>query len=224
MTDVIISVHDLQKTYHIGKAKVEALRGVDLEIQRGEFLSIMGPSGSGKSTLLHILGGLTQATAGFVHVGGKNLQAVTEGERTLLRRHTVGFVFQKCNLIHNLTAAKNIRLAQYLAGNESDSSSWLQHLADILGIKDRLTHKPAKLSDGEQQRVALARALVNQPAILLADEPTGNLDTANAEVVLRILRDLNRTLRQTVLMITHNREAAAYGDRTITMRDGRTVT
>jgi putative ABC transport system ATP-binding protein len=224
MTNAIISVHNLRKTYRIGKAEVEALRGVDLEVQRGEFVSIMGPSGSGKSTLLHILGGLTQATGGSVYVGGENVQALTEGERTRLRRHTVGFVFQKCNLVANLTAAKNIRLAKYLAGNESDNSSWLQHLADILGIKERLAHKPAKLSDGEQQRVALARALVNQPAILLADEPTGNLDTANAEVVLRILRDLNQSLKQTILMITHNREAAAYGDRTITMRDGRTVT
>ena len=185
--------------------------------------SLVGPSGSGKSTLFHILGGLTPPTGGTVRIAGHDLTALTDGGRTRLRRNLVGFVFQKFNLLPTLTAGDNIRLARYLGGNTGAEDGEFQRLLDELGIAARLAHKPAQLSGGEQQRVAIARALVNRPAILLADEPTGNLDSANSEAVLTVLRDLNRRLGQTIVMITHNTEAAAYGDRTLHMRDGRLV-
>jgi putative ABC transport system ATP-binding protein len=222
----IISIRDLRKIYKAGKVDVEALRGVDLDIQPGEFVSIVGPSGSGKSTLFHIIGALTPPTSGTVRVGGKNLADLDDSDRTRLRKSTVSFVFQKFNLLPNLTAKDNIELARYLGGNENhrraDDAEFTRVL-DLLGIKDRLSHRPAALSGGEQQRVAIARAIVNHPAILLADEPTGNLDSANSDAVLGILKDLNERLGQTILMITHNPEAAAYGDRIVHMRDGRIV-
>jgi putative ABC transport system ATP-binding protein len=223
MSEPIISIHGLRKVYHVGKVDVEALRGVDLEIQRGEFVSIVGPSGSGKSTLFHIVGGLTPPTAGTVSVGGEDVSAMTDAGRTRLRQKQVSFVFQKFNLLPNLTAGDNIRLAKYLGGNKNADSDEFRRALDSLGIADRLNHRPAELSGGEQQRVAIARAIVNHPAILLADEPTGNLDTANSNLVLGILRDLNESLQQTILMITHNPEAAAHGHRTVHMRDGQIV-
>jgi putative ABC transport system ATP-binding protein len=218
----IIDVRDLRKVYQVGKVGVPALRGVDLTVQPGEFLSIVGPSGSGKSTLFHIIGGLTPATSGQVRVGGLDLAAMSEAARTRMRKRTVGFVFQKFNLLPNLTARDNIALARHLAGNTKADPSFEEALR-VLGIKDRLDHKPAALSGGEQQRVAIARAIVNHPAILLADEPTGNLDTANSTAVLEILKDLNERLGQTILMITHNPDAAAYGHSTVHMRDGQIV-
>ena len=223
MSEPIISIRGLRKTYRVGKVDVEALRGVDLEVARGEFLSIVGPSGSGKSTLFHIVGGLTPPTSGTVRVDGHDLALLNDAGRTTLRQTTVSFVFQKFNLLPNLTARDNIELARYLGKGGSASSDRMEfaRVLDVLGIANRLDHKPAALSGGEQQRVAIARAIVNHPAILLADEPTGNLDTANSTAVLEILRDLNRRLGQTVLMITHNPEAAAYGDRTVHMRDGK---
>ena len=223
MSDAIISIQGLRKVYRVGKVDVEALRGVDLEIQRGEFVSIVGPSGSGKSTLFHIVGGLTPPSAGTVRVGGADLSAMTDAGRTRLRQKSVSFVFQKFNLLPNLTAGDNIRLAKYLSGNKNAESEAFRRALEALGIANRLEHKPTELSGGEQQRVAIARAIVNQPAILLADEPTGNLDTANSNLVLDILRDLNERLQQTILMITHNPEAAAHGHRTVQMRDGRIV-
>jgi putative ABC transport system ATP-binding protein len=223
MSESIISIRGLRKMYRVGRVDIEALRGVDLEVQRGEFLSIVGPSGSGKSTLFHIVGGLTPPTAGSVSVGGEDLSKLTDAGRTRLRQKTVSFVFQKFNLLPNLTAADNIKLAKYLSGNRKDDSADFQRALDVLGIAGRLKHKPSELSGGEQQRVAIARAIVNHPAILLADEPTGNLDSANSEAVLNILRDLNERLNQTILMITHNPEAAAHGHRTVHMRDGRIV-
>jgi putative ABC transport system ATP-binding protein len=204
---------------------VEALRGVDLAVEPGEFLSIVGPSGSGKSTLFHIVGGLTPPTGGSVRVGGKDLAELDDGGRTKLRKNTVSFVFQKFNLLPNLTARDNIELARYLGRNgqgREDDPGFARAL-ELLGISQRLNHRPALLSGGEQQRVAIARAIVNHPAILLADEPTGNLDSANSDAVLNILKDLNERLGQTILMITHNPEAAAYGHRTVHMRDGRIV-
>ena len=225
MSEPIISIRDLRKVYRVGKVDVEALRGVDLDVARGEFLSIVGPSGSGKSTLFHIVGGLTPPTSGTVRVGGHDLASLNDAGRTELRQTTVSFVFQKFNLLPNLTARDNIELARYLGkgGTSNNDRSEFERVLNLLGIANRLNHKPAGLSGGEQQRVAIARAIVNHPAILLADEPTGNLDTANSTAVLEILRDLNRRLGQTVLMITHNPEAAAYGDRTVRMRDGRIV-
>jgi putative ABC transport system ATP-binding protein len=222
----IISIRGLRKVYRVGEVDIEALRGIDLEVPRGEFLSIVGPSGSGKSTLFHIVGGLTPPTAGSVRIDDQDLAAMSDSGRTRLRRRTVGFVFQKFNLLPNLTARDNIEVARYLGGKGNGSSSsstpdtQFQEVLELLGIAHRLDHKPNALSGGEQQRVAVARAIVNHPAILLADEPTGNLDSTNSSAVLAILRDLNRRLGQTVLMITHNPEAAAYADRTVSMRDG----
>ncbi len=219
-TDAIIQVRGLSKTYHVGDVEVQALRGVDLEVASGEFIAVVGPSGSGKSTLFHILGGLAPPTAGDVIIDGVNLRHLTENGRTEMRQKKVGFVFQKYNLLPTLTAKDNIAIAQTLAGVTSRPANF-EEILQLLGIQNRLDHKPRALSGGEQQRVAIARALVNQPAILLADEPTGNLDTVNSEAVLSILSDLNKRTGQTILMITHNPEAAAFADRTVAMRDGK---
>jgi len=219
----MIEIHGLTKVYRVGNVDVPALRGLDLDVQAGQFLSIVGPSGSGKSTLFHIIGGLTPPTAGSVRVADRDLGAMTDAERTRMRRSTVSFVFQKFNLLPNLTARDNIAVARHLAGLDRKPDPRFEEILRLLGIDQRLDHKPSALSGGEQQRVAIARAIVNHPAILLADEPTGNLDTANSRAVLEIIRDLNDRLGQTILMITHNPEAAAYGHRTIHMRDGRIV-
>jgi len=219
----IISTRDLRKIYRVGSVDVPALRGVDLNVKPGEFLSIVGPSGSGKSTLFHIIGGLTPPTSGEVHVGGENLAAMTDAGRTRMRRRTVGFVFQKFNLLPNLTARDNIAVARFIAGADGRPDPQFEEVLRLLGIAGRLDHKPNALSGGEQQRVAIARAIVNRPAILLADEPTGNLDTENSRAVLEILRDLNDRTGQTILMITHNPEAAAFGHYTVHMRDGKII-
>ncbi len=219
----MIEIRDLKKTYHVGEIDVHALRGVSLSAARGEFLAVVGPSGSGKSTLFHILGGLTPPTSGTIHIDGRDLLSMTEAERTDLRKSTVGFVFQKYNLLPTLSAADNIAIARDIAGKPVESDAQFDQILDLLGLKGRLHHKPRALSGGEQQRVAIARAIVNHPAILLADEPTGNLDTENSAAVLGLLRDLNTRLGQTILMITHNPEAAAYGHRIVKMRDGRVV-
>jgi len=218
----IIRVRGLSKVYHVGDVDVPALRGVDLQVERGEFLSVIGPSGSGKSTLFHILGGLAPPTDGEIFIDGVDLRKLTESERTELRQKKIGFVFQKYNLLPTLTARDNIAIAQALS-HSSTRPAGFDDMLKLLGISNRLDHKPRALSGGEQQRVAIARALVNQPAILLADEPTGNLDTENSNAVLGILRDLNKRTGQTILMITHNPEAAAFADRTVAMRDGRVV-
>jgi putative ABC transport system ATP-binding protein len=215
----MIHVRDLRKTYRAGDVDVHALRGVNLDVAHGEFLAVVGPSGSGKSTLFHILGGLAAPTSGEVLIDGVNLRDMKESERTEMRQRKVGFVFQKYNLLPTLTAADNIALAQDIAHIKTRPADFDETL-ELLGIKSRLQHKPRALSGGEQQRVAIARALVNQPALLLADEPTGNLDTQNSNAVLEILSSLNKRIRQTILMITHNPEAAAFADRIVTMRDG----
>ena len=219
----IIEVRELRKIYRVGDVDVAALRGLDLDVLPAEFLSIVGPSGSGKSTLFHIIGGLTPPTSGRVRVADRDFATMTEAGRTRLRRRTVSFVFQKFNLLPNLTARDNIAVARHLAGLGPKPDAQFEEVVRLLGIARRLDHKPNALSGGEQQRVAIARAIVNHPAILLADEPTGNLDTDNSKAVLEILRDLNERLGQTILMITHNPEAAAYGHRTVHMRDGRIV-
>jgi putative ABC transport system ATP-binding protein len=215
----MIRVRDLKKTYRVGEVDVHALRGANLDVAHGEFLAVVGPSGSGKSTLFHILGGLAAPTSGEVLIDGVNLRHMKEWQRTELRQRKVGFVFQKYNLLPTISAADNIALAQDIAHIKTRPADFDETLT-LLGIKNRLHHKPRALSGGEQQRVAIARALVNQPALLLADEPTGNLDTANSNAVLEILRNLNKRIRQTILMITHNPEAAAFADRIVTMRDG----
>ena len=217
----IIEIRGLRKTYQVGKVDVAALRGVDLTVKPGEFLAIVGPSGSGKSTLFHIIGGLTPPTSGEVRVAGQDLAAMTEAGRTRLRKRTVGFVFQKFNLLPNLTARDNIAIARHIGGFDSKPEASFEEVLRLLGIANRLDHKPSELSGGEQQRVAIARAIVNHPAILLADEPTGNLDSESSRAVLEILRGLNEQLGQTILMITHNPEAAAYAHYIVPMRDGR---
>jgi putative ABC transport system ATP-binding protein len=222
----IIQVENVSKTYRVGKVDVPAVRGVSFAAERGDFLSVVGPSGSGKSTLFYILGGLAKADTGRVLVDGTDFARTSDSERTLLRRRKIGFVFQKFNLLPTLTARDNIRIALDIAGHDSADTfdgEYFRNITQLLGIEKRLNHRPSELSGGEQQRVALARALINKPVIVLADEPTGNLDTKNSETVLAMLQRSNRELGQTVLMITHNPEAANYGNRMLHMRDGQVV-
>lgn len=216
----IIQINGLTKTYQVGDVPVHALRGVNLEIRKREFVAIIGASGSGKSTLFHVLGGLTPATSGRVRINGRDLAGMTNSERTALRKATVGFVFQKYNLLPTLTAEDNIRIVQYIAGRNTAFDPAFLEVLRLLGIEDRMKHKPRALSGGQQQRVAIARGIVNSPAILLADEPTGNLDSENSAAVLKLMKDLNRRLGQTILMITHDSDAASYADRVVRMRDG----
>ncbi|HKT25270.1 MAG TPA: ABC transporter ATP-binding protein [Terriglobales bacterium] len=220
----IIQAENVSKIYHVGKVDVPALRGVSFNVERGEFVSIVGPSGSGKSTLFYILGGLTRATSGRVLIDNVDFAQLSDAKRTALRKSKIGFVFQKFNLLPTLDAMTNIHIAHEIAGKNGDfNHEYLEKIIGLLGLKGRLHHRPSELSGGEQQRVALARALINHPALILADEPTGNLDTKNSSVVLNMLRQSNQELGQTVLMITHNPDAAAIGDRIIHMRDGEIV-
>ena len=217
--ELILKTEKLWKFYRAGKLEVPALRGVDFEMFPGEFAAVMGPSGCGKSTLLYVIGGLARASRGRVLVDGNDLAAMTDAERTKLRRHKVGFVFQRFNLLPTLDAFGNIAIAQHIHGNGFDPHRF-EVVTKMLGLSDRLRHRPSELSGGEQQRVAIARAIINEPKIILADEPTGNLDTKNSEIVLEMLRQLNKELGQTIVMITHNPEAAAYAHRVVHMRDG----
>ena len=219
-----IEAVELRKTYRVGKIDVPALRGISFNVQKGEFVSVVGPSGSGKSTLFYLLGGLTRADSGHVVIDGDDFAQLSDAERTQLRKRKIGFVFQKFNLLPTLDAQSNIDIALDIAGtNGTYDADYFRKIVGLLGLDKRLHHRPSELSGGEQQRVALARALINKPAIVLADEPTGNLDSKNSEIVLAMLRHSNRELGQTVLMITHNPEAASYGDRIIHMRDGEIV-
>ncbi len=221
----IIEAIELRKTYHIGKIEVPALRGISFQVEKGEFVSVVGPSGSGKSTLFYLLGGLTQADSGKVLIDGTDFSALSDAARTRMRKNKIGFVFQKFNLLPTLDARSNIDVAIDIAGkNGGRDAVHFEKIVGLLGLSNRMHHRPSELSGGEQQRVALARALINRPAIVLADEPTGNLDSKNSEIVLQMLRHSNQELGQTVLMITHNPEAAAYGDHIIHMRDGEIVT
>ena len=220
----IIQAENVTKVYRIGKVDVPALRGVSFVADTGEFVSIVGPSGSGKSTLFYILGGLTRATSGRVVIDGADFAQLTDAQRTSMRKRKIGFVFQKFNLLPTLSAKGNLDIARDIAGKSANHDpAHVERITALLGINKRMLHRPAEMSGGEQQRVALARALVNKPAIVLADEPTGNLDSKNSEIVLNMLRQSNQELGQTVLMITHNPEAAEYGDRIIHMRDGAIV-
>ena len=220
----IIRAENLGKIYRTGKIEVPALRSVSFDIAPGEFVSVVGPSGSGKSTLFYILGGLTRATSGRVMIDGADFAKLNDAERTQMRKSKIGFVFQKFNLLPTLSALGNIEIAHDIAGRSGPlDHAALAHLTDLLGISGRLEHRPSELSGGEQQRVAIARALIMNPSIVLADEPTGNLDTKNSDAVLRMLRQSNQEFKQTVLMITHNPEAAAIADRILHMRDGEIV-
>ena len=219
-----ILTENLTKVYAAGKIEVSAVRGVSIQVQSGEFVAIVGPSGSGKSTLFYLLGGLTRATQGRVVIDGVDFATLSDAQRTRLRKHRIGFVFQKFNLLPTLSAMDNIEIAYAISGRKEPLDlKYLDHLSDLLSIRGRLQHRPSELSGGEQQRVAIARALVSRPAIVLADEPTGNLDTQNSEAVLQMLIRSNRELGQTTLMITHNPEAAAIAGRILHMRDGKIV-
>ncbi len=229
----LVELQQVSKDYRMGVVTVTALREITLTIESGEFIAIIGASGSGKSTLLHVIGGLTPPSAGSIRIDGHDYGVLSDAARTDLRRRAIGFVFQRFNLLPTLTARDNIELARSLGGGEpalmngeanaaGDRYAW--HLVERLGLKSRLDHRPAELSGGEQQRVAIARALINRPRIVLADEPTGNLDSVNSDAVLRIFCELNRELGQTVLMITHNPEAAARASRVLHIRDGRLQT
>jgi putative ABC transport system ATP-binding protein len=220
----ILQTENLTKVYKIGKVEVPALRGVSLEIEEGEFIGIMGPSGCGKSTLLHILGGLLSPTDGKIFIDGEDLSSVSDAERTDIRRRKIGFVFQRFNLFPTLTADGNLRLAERIhKGDGGGDPEKRREVLRLLQLEDKIHHKPLELSGGEQQRVALARAVINNPAIILADEPTGNLDSENSRIVLDMFRELNQRFKQTIIMITHNPEAAAECSRVIQMRDGHIV-
>jgi putative ABC transport system ATP-binding protein len=218
----ILKTEGLWKVYRTGELDVAALRGVNVQVLPGEFVSVMGPSGCGKSTFLHVIGGLTQATRGHVLLDGNDLGALGDAGRTRLRRQKVGFIFQRFNLLPTLNAYDNIALAQHIRGDGFDPHRF-EAIVQMLGIQDRLKHKPSELSGGQQQRVAIARAVINEPKIVLADEPTGNLDSKSSEAVLAMLCHLNKEMGQTIVMITHNPEAAAYGNRVLHMRDGLVV-
>jgi len=218
---VILQTKELTKTYKIGKLDVPALRGINIDVERGEFVAIMGPSGCGKSTLLHLLGGLLSPTTGSIHIDGEDLSKVTDAQRTDIRRRKIGFVFQRFNLFPTLTADGNLKLAEKIhTGNGNHSADRRREVLGLLKLEDKMKHKPLELSGGEQQRVALARAIINSPAIILADEPTGNLDSENSTIVLEMFKELNAKYQQTIIMITHNPEAAAVSSRVIRMRDG----
>ena len=212
----------LRKRYAMGEVSVEALRGVDFVVKRGEFVAIMGPSGSGKSTLLHLLGGLDDPTDGEVLLAGQPLAQLSDDRLTLIRRRQVGFVFQFFNLLPTLTAAENVALPLLIDGRRlGDYEERIADLLALVGLADRAGHRPDQLSGGEQQRVAIARAFVNDPEVVLADEPTGNLDSAAGEEILRLLRRMRDEKGQTIVMVTHNEHAAEYADRIVRLRDGR---
>ena len=218
----IVKAVGLERVYGEGQAEVRALDGVDVEFEKGRYTSIMGPSGSGKSTLMHILAGLDKPTAGTVEVEGTDITHLDDGELTRLRRDKLGFVFQFFNLLPVLTAEENILLPLSIARKKPDQD-WVDQVIDRVGLNDRRDHRPSELSGGQQQRVAVARALVTKPAVLFADEPTGNLDSKASEDVLTLLRGAVDEVGQTVIMVTHEPDAAAHGDRLIALRDGKLV-
>ncbi|HEU4707432.1 MAG TPA: ABC transporter ATP-binding protein [Solirubrobacterales bacterium] len=218
----VVLATDLHRRYGEGAAAVDALDGVGTAFERDRFTAIMGPSGSGKSTLMHILAGLDKPTSGTVELDGVDITKLDDSELTRLRRDKLGFVFQFFNLLPVLTAEENLVLPLSIAGRKPDRD-WLETLIRTVGLEDRRTHRPAELSGGQQQRVAVARALVTKPAVVFADEPTGNLDSKASEDVLRLLRQAVDEFGQTVIMVSHDPVAAAHADRLITLRDGKIV-
>ena len=221
---MVLQAVDLTKVYGVGPTEVRALRGVTLEVQRGEFVAIMGASGSGKSTLLQILGGLDSPSAGRVLIAGQDLGSLTEARRTLLRREQIGFVFQSYNLISVLSAEENVSLPLTLAGVKApEALGRARRALKLVGLEERAQHLPGQLSGGQQQRVAVARALVTEPAMLLADEPTGNLDSRTGLEIMELLRRSCDQLGQTVVLVTHDARAATYADRVLFLRDGQVV-
>src|SRR4051812_11585750 len=218
----IVATNGLTRVYGEGETAVHALRGITTSFPAGQFAAIMGPSGSGKSTLMHLMAGLDSATSGSVVVDGEEIAKLDDKGRTRLRRDRLGFVFQSFNLVPVLTAEENILLPLTLAGTKPDKE-WFDTLIDTVGLRDRLTHRPAELSGGQQQRVAVARALIHRPAVVFADEPTGNLDSRSSEEVLGLLRQAVDDFQQTVIMVTHEPPAASIADRILVLRDGEVV-
>ncbi|MCP4183563.1 MAG: ABC transporter ATP-binding protein [Hyphomicrobiales bacterium] len=217
----ILETNNLRKQYILGAHAVDALAGVDFVVQKGEFVAIMGPSGSGKSTLLHLLGGLDKPSDGEVTLAGQALSMMDDNEVTLVRRHHIGFVFQFFNLLPTLNTEENIALPLIIDGKKlRDYNDRITALLELVGLSDRRYHKPDQLSGGEQQRVAIARALVTEPAMVLADEPTGNLDSKTGAVIMDLLRTSCDEMDQTVIVVTHDARAASYADRTVFLRDG----
>lgn len=217
----VLDANGLVKEYQLGNHIIQALNGVDFQVEEGEFVAIMGPSGSGKSTLLHLLGGLDTASMGEVSLAGRDFSNLPDKEMTLLRRRNIGFVFQFFNLLPTLSAEENIFLPILIDGKKiEDYQDRVEQLMMLVGLEDRRNHKPDQLSGGEQQRVAIARALITQPAILLADEPTGNLDTKTGNLIMTLLRRTCDDLGQTTIVVTHDPRAAAYADRVVFLRDG----
>jgi putative ABC transport system ATP-binding protein len=217
---VAIKTVNLSMTYRSGKLNVPALQSVNFTVQHGEFIAIMGPSGCGKSTLLHLLGGLLQPTHGSIFIDGIDISTLSDSERTAIRRDKIGYVFQRFNLLPTLTAKGNIELAKKIHGNGDLGTNGVDHILSMLGLTEKIQFRPSELSGGEQQRVAIARAVVNRPSIVLADEPTGSLDSHNSGKVLEMLRELNVKLGQTIVMITHDSDAASTASRVIEMKDG----
>ena len=218
----IVSLRDVSKVYGSGDTKVVALDGVDVAFEQGRFTAIMGPSGSGKSTMLHMLAGLDTPTSGSIRIEDTEITGLDDDALTRLRRDRIGFVFQSFNLVPTLNAKANILLPLKLAGRRSDPI-WFDEVVTSLGLKDRLTHRPSELSGGQAQRVAVARALVMRPAVIVADEPTGNLDSHSSKDVLALLRRAVDSLGQSVIMVTHDTESALMADRVLVVRDGRVV-
>ncbi len=219
-TNSVIETVNLSMIYRSGKVEVPAIQNVNLSVDQGDFIAVMGPSGCGKSTLLHLLGGLLQPTGGRVIIDGVDISKLSDSERTAVRRKKIGYIFQRFNLLPTLSAKANIELAKRIHGNGHFSPNGADQLLSMLGLADKIGFRPTELSGGEQQRVAIARAVINHPSIVLADEPTGSLDSKNSRVVLRILRELNEKLKQTIVMITHDPEAASTASRIIEMKDG----
>jgi len=223
MAKTILETDNLIKNYKVGKVETPVLKGVSFAVEEGEFIAIMGPSGCGKSTLLHLLGGLLSPTSGRILIDGEDLAAVSDAQRTDIRRRKIGFVFQRFNLFPTLTADGNLRLAERIHTGSNGNADRRREVLHLLKLENKIFNKPLELSGGEQQRVALARAIINSPAIILADEPTGNLDTENSQIVLDMFRELNQRFNQTIIMITHNPEAAEHCHRVIRMLDGKIV-
>jgi putative ABC transport system ATP-binding protein len=219
MTDAAARAEGVWKVYGTGEAQVQALRDVSVELRRGEFTAIMGPSGSGKSTLMHCLAGLDTVSAGAVYIGDTALKGLSDGNLTKLRRDQVGFIFQQFNLLPTLTAKENILLPLAIAGRKPDQA-WFDTVIDTINLRDRLGHRPTQLSGGQQQRVACARALVSRPEVIFADEPTGNLDSRSGAEVLGFLKRSVKDYSQTIVMVTHDPNAASYADRVIFLADG----
>lgn len=219
---VVIEAQSLNKSFNLGKEEVEVLKDIDLKINKGEFVSIMGPSGSGKSTLLYLIGGLDKPTSGKIMINGKELSVMKDKEQSIMRRRDIGFVFQFYNLVPNLNVEENIMLPILLDGKKvKDHKERLEEILELVGLADRRKHTPRELSGGQQQRVAIARALINEPEILMADEPIGNLDSKTGMEVMALMQNINKKKAKTIVQVTHSKEAAEYGNRIINVRDGR---